>query len=121
MVGNGVERRKSKRHPVAKGKLFFNSHGSKHMVAVTNISEDGLNFVYFSDCCNTPECNQIDIMKPTGNYFCVADVCCRIVYDIPTLSEGLSFSGLPTRTAGVVFSELTEAQQVKISSLIQSL
>jgi hypothetical protein len=53
--------------------------------------------------------------------FCVAGVCCQIVYDIPSLSEDLSFSGIRTRVAGVEFADLTEEQQEKLSDLLAAL
>jgi hypothetical protein len=121
MTESGIERRKSKRHPVSEGKLFVCSHGSDNLLAVKNISSHGLQFVYFPDLCEAPDCELIDIMQHFRVYFCVAGVCCQIVYDIPSLSEQLSFSGIRTRVAGVEFADLTEKQQEKLSDLLAAL
>lgn len=121
MTAPNIDRRKTHRYPVPEGILFVSSQGSENLLAVKNVSIDGLQFVYFPNTCETPECRQIDIMKHSDIYFCVAGVCCRIVYDIPSLSEDLSFSGIRTRVAGVKFTELTKEQQKKLSSLIDAL
>lgn len=121
MVESGIERRKSKRHPVSEGILFVCSNGSDNFLAVKNISADGLQFVYFPDMGEAPDCRLIDIMQNFGAYFCVAGICCRIVYDIPSLSEDLSFSGVRTRVAGVKFSDLTCEQIQNLDSLINDL
>lgn len=113
-----IERRKFQRHTISEGSLFICDHGSNNLVAVKNISSDGLQFVYFPDKCNASDCGLIDIMQHSGCYFCVAGVCCRIVYDIPSLAEDLSFSGIRTRVAGVEFADLTEKQQEKLSELL---
>jgi hypothetical protein len=118
MAECGIERRKAKRHPVSEGSLFVCSHGSDNLLAVKNISSHGLQFVYFPDICEAPDCQLIDIMQHFRAYFCVAGVCCQIVYDIPSLSEHLSFSGIRTRVAGVEFADLTEEQQEKLSDLL---
>lgn len=121
MVESGIERRKSKRHPVSEGILFVCSHGSENFLAVKNISSHGLQFVYFPEICDARDCQLIDIMQHSNAYFCVAGICCRIVYDIPSLSENLSFSGIHTRVAGVNFFDLTNGQKQKLDSLINEL
>lgn len=118
MVETVIERRKSKRHPVPEGTLFVCSHGSDNLLTVKNISDEGLQFVYFPDNCEAPECQLIDILQHRHAYFCVAGICCQIVYDIPSLSEDLSFSGVRMRIAGVEFADLTEEQQDKLSGLL---
>lgn len=121
MAESGIERRKSKRHPVSEGNLFVCSHGSDNPLAVKDISSHGLQFVYFPDICAAPDYHLIDIMQHSRAYFCMAGVCCQTVYDIPSLSEHLSFSGVRTRVAGVEFADLTEEQQVKLSGLLTAL
>jgi hypothetical protein len=63
MTESGIERRKSKRHPVSKDSLFVCNHGSDNLLAVKNISKNGLQFVYFPDICEAPDCQLIDIMQ----------------------------------------------------------
>ncbi len=121
MANCGTERRKTLRYPVSDGSLFVCSHGSDNLLAVKNISTNGLQFVYFPDTCDTPECQLADIIEHSDVYFCVAGVCCRIIYDIPSLSEDLSFSGIRTRIAGVEFSQVTNDQHQKLSSILADL
>jgi hypothetical protein len=121
MTESGIERRKSKRHPVSEDSLFVCNHGSDNLLAVKNISSHGLQFVYFPDICEAPDCQLIDIMQHFRAYFCVAGVCCQIIYDIPSLSEDLSFSGIRTRIAGMEFTDLTEEQQEKLTGLLEAL
>jgi hypothetical protein len=121
MAECGIERRKSKRHPVSEGSLFVCSQGSDNLLAVKDISSHGLQFVYFPDICEAPDCQLIDIMQHFRACFCVAGICCQIVYDIPSLSEHLSFSGIRTRVAGVEFFDLTNEQKDKLCFLIDTL
>jgi hypothetical protein len=115
------DRRKYQRYPVSEESLVVYSHQSNNLLTVKNISAGGLQFIYFPEKCETSDCRMVNIMEISGTYFCMAGVCCRIVYDIPMLSEDLSFSGIRTRVAGMAFTELTGEQQKMLFTLLSSL
>ncbi len=121
MADSDTERRKYKRHPVSEGRLIVCSHGSNHLLTMKNISAGGLQFVYFPDTCEAPDCRSINIMQNVGDYFSVAGISCRIVYDIPCMSEDFPFNGIRTWVVGVDFSCLNKKQKDKLLRLIYAM
>jgi len=76
-----------------------------------NISKGGLAFQYEPVKGKMLNVDSIGIVSKRANTFIRLEMACRVVYDILSLEEKLSFKGSRKRQCGVCFIDLTENQQ----------
>lgn len=83
-----------------------------------NISKGGLAFQYEPVKGRKLNINSISIVSKRPNNLVHLDIACRIVYDILSLEENLSYTGSDKRQCGVCFVNPTESQQRKLELIL---
>lgn len=99
----GTERRQHRRHCVRDDGFEIFSHETKIIGKLENISRTGLAFRYLPVRGEKTETDTIDIMSTGPARFYLSGLSCRTIYDILTLDEVQTFTGLETRLCGLEF------------------
>jgi hypothetical protein len=116
-----VDRRKFKRHGVPESTYFVFDHDTSEMAMIKDIGMGGLKFEYVSIGKDIIEWRKIDIFGSKGSRFHLFGIPCKQIYSIDELAQNKTFSGSRSRTSGLKFIQLTDAQQTKLESLINQI
>jgi hypothetical protein len=91
------------RYAVPDNGIEIFSRQSNIIGKLENVSKNGLSFRYSSGDKDMTRSATIDLMATGPARFHLSGLDCRLVYDISTLNEDLSFTGDETRLCGVEF------------------
>ena len=98
-----VERRKHPRYIVKNGAIEVHTRQSKIIGKLEDISKCGLAFRYTPVQDEKVNSETVDIMDTGPARFYLSGFVCRLVRDIPTLSEDQNFTGNETHLCGMEF------------------
>ena len=116
------DKRKDKRFLVGEEIIVALRNSSSRVGRVKDISMGGLSFEHIYDEELEEDPSKRDVSLWTDNHS-VADIPCRVVYDIP-ISEPPEYDYLTvhfrTRRCGVQFEKLTENQETQLDSFLKS-
>jgi hypothetical protein len=115
-----IERRQFTRYPVPDNEFFVYSHDSNTMVTIRDISQEGLKIEYFQAASDTFNWKLIDIFVDGRRRFHLPGIPCKTVYDISMLAENHTFSGSPSRLAGLKYEILSERQKTMLRALLDN-
>ena len=113
------ERREFTRYIIQEDELQVSTHDLKIIGRLKDISKGGLSFQYDPIAGEKLETNSINMVAK--DQFFMSDIDCQLIYDIPTLEEGQSFTGAERRQRGVKFVGLSESQRNKLKLLLKNL
>ena len=116
-----VNRREHLRYPVEGDEIFVLGRHSRNVAAVRNISIGGLQFEYVNGAYESDHWTQIDIIGEWQDRLTLPCLECQIVYDIKTLLESGTYTGLDVRCCGVRFVGLTEDQKKNLHQVLRCL
>lgn len=85
-----------------------------------NISKGGLAFQYEPVKGQKLNINSISIVSKRPNNYVHLDIPCRVVYDILSIDENISFTSAEKRQCGVCFVDPTESQQRKLELILNN-
>jgi hypothetical protein len=118
----GTDKRKDKRLSVGEEVIVALRNSSSRVGRVKDISMGGLSFEHIYDEELEEDPSKRDVSLWTDNHS-VADIPCRVVYDIP-ISEPPEYDFLSvhfrTRRCGVQFGKLTENQETQLNFLLKT-
>jgi hypothetical protein len=112
------ERRKKPRYAVADREIIVMCAYSCNVAAVCNIGAGGMQLQYVSESDRGDQWTRIDIFAGKSDRILAAGLGCRVAYDVKSLMEGGTFSGLNVRLCGLEFMELTQVQEIFLNQLI---
>ncbi len=114
------ERREFTRYKIQEDEIQVLCHDLKIDGMLKDISKGGLAFQYTTIAGEKPDTDSINIVAKSMDQFYLFDIACQIIYDMPTLEEGQSFTGSERKQRGVKFVGLTENQQNKLELLLKN-
>ncbi len=112
------ERRKFPRRRLAGNMVYVLDKNSAKLATLNDFSAGGLQLRYFPDRAIDHQWTLVDICTGAQPPTCVSGVVCETVYDITSLMENGTFSGMDMRVSGVRFDKLTEAQRKRLEMLL---
>lgn len=117
------DRRKSIRQAPALRTHITVIDGNELLAArIVNISKDGVAAVYEGQrSVRSGNPVHADIVADGSAGLIATGLCCRKVYDQPTLSEGRSYSGISARQCGLEFVSPSDHQRARIGRLLSRL
>jgi hypothetical protein len=86
---------------------------------VKDISLDGLKVVYHLPPSGPPDWRLLDFFAHGDRKPLFMSVPCRVIYNLPQLSEGETFTGTVSRMVGLQFQNLTVDQHIRIKSFLK--
>jgi len=113
------EQRKYPRYSVEENQIVVMCGSDKGIATVRDISAGGIKLQYVPLEGNETEWNRVNIFSALCNHFFVEHVDCRTVYDIASLMEAGTFSGMNVRTSGLCFSRLTGDQETALRRILK--
>jgi hypothetical protein len=113
-----AERRHYVRRAPTAHPLFVFFRQASRLATVRDISQDGLKAQYTPPAAGSPDWTRIDIFVKNVRRPVFFSVPCRVVYDLPQLSENESFTGGPSRVIGLHFQDLSDKQRLRLNSLL---
>ena len=114
MTNSNIERREFARFSVPAHEFFAYCHETKKMTMVMDISLGGLQIECYPSAESGLNAMTIDIYTLPQERFYLADLPCRVVYDIANLAQDSAFSGANSRIAGLRYKKLTDEQKEKL-------
>jgi hypothetical protein len=120
MSKDEIERRQFTRYPVPDNEFFVYSHDSNTMVTIRDISQGGLKIEYFQAASDPSNWKLIDLFVDDRRRFHLSGIPCNTVYDISMLAENHTFSGSPSRLAGLKYEILSERQKTRVQALLDN-
>ena len=114
------ERREFIRYIIQEDALQVFSHDLKIVGKLKDISKGGLSFQYTPIVGEKPDTDSINIEAKGTDQFNLFDIACRIIYDMPTLEEGQSFTGAELRQRGLKFIGLAGNEQNKLELFLKN-
>ncbi len=112
------ERRKCPRRRLAGNIVYVLDKNSAKQATLSDFSAGGLRLSYLPGEAIDHQWTLVDICSGAQPHTCVSGVVCETVYDITSLMENGTFSGMDMRVSGVRFDNLTEAQRKRLEMLL---
>jgi len=112
------ERRKSPRCRLSGNIVYVLDKHSAKLATLSDFSDGGLQLSYLTSLSIDHQWNLVDICTGAQPPMCVSGVVCETVYNITSLMENGTFSGMDMRISGVRFDSLTEAQRKRLEMLL---
>ena len=111
------ERRKSPRYKVTPDTLYVFAPKTNMLWEIKDIGKAGLAFEY-QPISEEKEMESIEITKIRQRQYRLADMPCKVIYDIPTISQDRGFRGTEYRRRGLNYGRLTKGQEMILSLLL---
>lgn len=86
-----------------------------------NISQGGLCILLINQHTEPTSCKAVDILCIRPDTLYLPGVVCRVIYDISTLSENMSFTGAETRYCGLQFTSFNFEQKQKLMNFLDKM
>lgn len=112
-----TERRKSPRYKAMPDMLYVYSPNTDMLWEIIDIGEEGLAFEY-QPIPEEKEMASIEIAKISEGRYHLTEMPCKVVYDIPTISQDRGFRGSEYRRRGLNYCRLTQEQNMTLSMLL---
>ncbi len=113
------ERRKDPRRRLAGNIVYVLDKNSAKLATLNDFSAGGLQLSYIpTSQAIDDQWTLVDICAGAQPPMCISGVVFETVYDITSLMENGTFSGMDVRICGVRFDSLTEAQRKRLEMLL---
>lgn len=115
-----TERRKHPRHLIAGSRMIALDRCSEKVATIRDLGTGGMQLGYLPESTICHPWAFIDIFTEQGGRILIADLSCKTVYDIASLTENSSYRGTDVRICGVRFGRMTVGQKERLEQLLES-
>lgn len=114
------ERRSETRRRIRAKTIFVMDRCSEKIATLIDLSFGGMQMRYSPENRICHQWSRIDVVAGEHDQPLIANLACRIVYDVESLMENESFRGAAVRSCGVCFEKISNEQRTSLNKLIES-